>query len=280
LQLVTWQMAFTSQDQKPDAIHDLRVAIRHVRNCLRVIGEIFPKRARRKVRRRLRAINKLAGRVRDTDIAAEVMATVLRIPDRPIFRRLRRERKKAKRKLRKELRRWIRRKELKEWHAELRFSSISRTKKAQEEHGQSAKKYAEEVLPGLAVEFFSRGGTLSAYSPPEALHKFRLHGKRLRDIIELFHPCYGNEIDLLLRAILEIHRTLGEFNDLVTTRKMLTDRGFRESRPRLFVDLDARIGEKVNHFLLIWNQNLADPETQRRWCDYLKTRQWDSLSGE
>lgn len=276
LELVAWQIAFTSQNQKPDAIHDLRVAIRRARNCLLVLGEFFSRRARREIRGRLRAINKLAGRVRDIDIAIEVMASVLRIPDRPIFRSFRRERRKAKRKLRKELWRWISRNELKEWHAELGFASIARKKKAQKEQSQSAKKYGKKVLPGLAGEFFSKGDTLSAYSPPEDIHKFRLQVKRFRDIMELFHPCYGSEIDPLLGAIKEIHRTLGEFNDLVNTRTMLTARGFKESRPRMFVDLDVRIGEKIKHFVSIWSQNLADLETQQRWFAYLKTRRWDS----
>ncbi len=55
-----------------DAVHDLRVAIRRLKQCLETFGESFPHGEARKIRRELKKVMKLAGKVRDLDIAIEL----------------------------------------------------------------------------------------------------------------------------------------------------------------------------------------------------------------
>ena len=57
----------------PDAVHDLRVAIRRFQQFLRVFRQFLPDRTARKIRRRLRKIMKSAGEVRNRDIAAMLL---------------------------------------------------------------------------------------------------------------------------------------------------------------------------------------------------------------
>ena len=57
----------------PDAVHDLRVAIRRFQQFLRVFCQFLPDRTARKIRRRLRKIMKSAGEVRNRDIAAMLL---------------------------------------------------------------------------------------------------------------------------------------------------------------------------------------------------------------
>lgn len=58
----------------PEAIHDLRVSIRRFNQCLRVFEQFFPARETKKIRKRLRAILDAAAKVRDRDVALELLA--------------------------------------------------------------------------------------------------------------------------------------------------------------------------------------------------------------
>jgi CHAD domain-containing protein len=57
----------------PDAVHDLRVSVRRLSQCLDVFSELFPGKSAQKVRRRIRKIRRMAGEVRDRDIAIEAI---------------------------------------------------------------------------------------------------------------------------------------------------------------------------------------------------------------
>lgn len=51
------------------AIHDLRVSIRRLRECLKTFAPLFPARSGRQIRKQLRRIMKRAGAIRSFDIA-------------------------------------------------------------------------------------------------------------------------------------------------------------------------------------------------------------------
>jgi CHAD domain-containing protein len=50
-------------------VHDLRVSIRRLRECLRIFKHLFPPSARRKIRKELRKLMTCAELVRSADIA-------------------------------------------------------------------------------------------------------------------------------------------------------------------------------------------------------------------
>ena len=56
----------------PDAVHDLRVGIRRLNQCLRVFGRSFPRGEVRKIRRELKKVMRMAGKVRDLDITIDL----------------------------------------------------------------------------------------------------------------------------------------------------------------------------------------------------------------
>ena len=56
-----------------DAVHDLRVSIRRLRECLRTFKQLYPAKGRKKVRRELRKLMKSAERVRSDDIALRLL---------------------------------------------------------------------------------------------------------------------------------------------------------------------------------------------------------------
>lgn len=56
-----------------DAVHDLRVSIRRLRDCLRTFADMYPAAPRKKVRKELRKLMKCAEQVRSADIAIELL---------------------------------------------------------------------------------------------------------------------------------------------------------------------------------------------------------------
>ena len=93
------QVNRASQPGDPEAIHDLRVAIRRFSRSLRVFSQFLPGGKSRRVRRQLRDVMDLAAAVRDRDIALELLQEA-RVPARSLLAAsLRRERQAAEQKL-------------------------------------------------------------------------------------------------------------------------------------------------------------------------------------
>lgn len=55
-----------------DAVHDLRVGIRRLNQCLQLFRRSFPRGEVRKIRRELKKVMDMAGEVRDLDITIEL----------------------------------------------------------------------------------------------------------------------------------------------------------------------------------------------------------------
>lgn len=101
-----WKQAAKGEDA--EAIHDLRVAIRRLRQCLGVFAEFFPGKERKAIRKQLSRVMHACGAVRDRDIAAGLLAEAELAADSPLLKRLAKERRAAARDLRKALDRWKR----------------------------------------------------------------------------------------------------------------------------------------------------------------------------
>jgi CHAD domain-containing protein len=109
------QVSRASRPDDPEAVHDLRVAIRRFSRCLRVFSQFLPRGKARRVRRRLGGVMDLAAAVRDRDIALELLREA-GIPDgSPLAAALRRERQAAERKLHAAVRRLGRRSVSRKW---------------------------------------------------------------------------------------------------------------------------------------------------------------------
>jgi len=58
-----------------DTVHDLRVSIRRLRECLRTFAGLYPAAPRKKVRKELRKLMKCAEQVRSADIAIALLGS-------------------------------------------------------------------------------------------------------------------------------------------------------------------------------------------------------------
>ena len=73
IRCLVFQVNRTAKHCDADAVHDLRVATRRLSQCLRAFSILFPRRASRKIARRLARLRRLAGEVRNRDIAIEYL---------------------------------------------------------------------------------------------------------------------------------------------------------------------------------------------------------------
>ncbi len=75
-----------------DAVHDLRVSIRRLRECLRTFAPIYPRVPRKKIRRQLRELMKYAEKVRSADIALGLLGDAGLGESEPLVREIREQR--------------------------------------------------------------------------------------------------------------------------------------------------------------------------------------------
>src|ERR1017187_1665423 len=136
------------------AIHDLRVAIRRFSQVLSACKSCFPSRSVRKMRRRLKLIMRLAGEVRDTDVALQLTAAS---GASSLEAKLRARRKTAAKSLLASLKPFAARKSVSKWRSALERGIPPR------ELGQSkAEAFAHRELPRLAARFFREGARAAA----------------------------------------------------------------------------------------------------------------------
>src|SRR5215472_17758188 len=74
LRQLAFQIRQTLHSHDPEAVHDLRVAIRRLTQALAISKSFLPSRAVKKIRRRTKAIMTLAAAVRDCDIALKLVS--------------------------------------------------------------------------------------------------------------------------------------------------------------------------------------------------------------
>ncbi|MDP2997391.1 MAG: CHAD domain-containing protein [Acidobacteriota bacterium] len=118
---LVFQAHHAARSHHPDAIHDLRVAIRRFNQAMRAFGQFLPAREVKKIRRRLREIMNAAARVRDRDIALELCAEASLPETAPLRQTLAGQRDQRQRELRNRLKRFEARDYSSRWRVRLRL---------------------------------------------------------------------------------------------------------------------------------------------------------------
>lgn len=73
LRRLAFQVRQATLRHDEESVHDLRVAIRRLRECLRTFEGLYPEPPRKKVRKELKKLMRSAERVRSADIALELL---------------------------------------------------------------------------------------------------------------------------------------------------------------------------------------------------------------
>ena len=187
LKRLALQIKGTPRSHAPEAVHDLRVAIRRFTQALTISKPFLPPRAVKKIRRRIKAIMTLAGGVRNCDIALKLVTLSKAKDAATVAAKLRTRRTEAQKVLAASLRRWTAENSLSKWRRAL--GGEAATGKSQ---SPTVEAVARRELPRLAEAFFREGRrAASQEASAKQLHKFRLAAKRFRYTLELFAELYG-----------------------------------------------------------------------------------------
>jgi CHAD domain-containing protein len=126
LRRFAYEVSRSAQLGDPEAVHDLRVAIRRLSRCLRVFAQFYPQGAAKKTRRELAGLRDLAGAARDRHIALELLAAAGVSRRAEIVQRLEVESRKAERDLLQEIRRWRARGFSRKWRIRLGLNRVGK----------------------------------------------------------------------------------------------------------------------------------------------------------
>ena len=237
--------------EDPDAIHDLRVAIRRLNQSLRVFSAWFDARRVKKFRGRLKKLMERCGAVRNCDIAMEVLKAA-EWQDEAVSQGLEKERTYTHKKLHKTLQKWHHSHRAQRWRDRLALA-------ADEEDSGNAAEIARGILPGMTEELFRAGGEAAkAGSTHHQMHHFRLMAKRVRYTLEAFDPVYGIATAEIMESLKGLQERLGAINDCAATLVMVArNRGASAAVSRL-----AR--ERELEFRTYWKRHFG-PKVQGQW---------------
>jgi CHAD domain-containing protein len=112
---LAFQVRHAAKQPNEEAIHDLRVSIRRLSECLREFQQFFPRRETKRILKQLGEVMDLAAEMRNRDIAIELIGKNGRPAESAFVAHLRQEREEAKRELSRTLVKWRRRDFSRKW---------------------------------------------------------------------------------------------------------------------------------------------------------------------
>lgn len=203
-----------------EGVHDMRVASRRLRSILRDFAPYFNER--KAPRKLLREIARALGEVRDEDVAIVALKRLRhKVGDRAVagIKELIEERRRRRDAARENLQLAINDEaigELQEkFDAWLQAAQTNREKSDKEESpaGLTFKEMGREVILSQYGELHDLSRSLFSPFDVEPLHDMRIAAKRLRYSLELFSPCFREELRQLAKEIAELQSSLGELHD-------------------------------------------------------------------
>ena len=265
---------------EPEAVHDLRLALRRTRCLLGPLRGVFTRAETARVRTGLRWLGDLSGPPRDLELLIERLeATRKDLPDEEreavdgLLAVVSRDREQARRALLKGLgsARYGR---LGDAWARLASSFVRPTR----ENGATrlprqrpSVPAADQPIATVAAEAIDRawrrllrhGNNLSASSAAEDFHEVRIDGKKLRYLLELFRSAYP-AVDLAptIENLKSLQNCLGDLNDAQVQEDLL-----RKIAPRLVTSGGPTADSLVLVGRLIERSDRARRSARRRYED-------------
>lgn len=250
----------TSKSPNPDAVHDLRVAIRRADQALVTFKHHLPRKVAKRIRKQLKAVLSSAGTLRDLDIAIELLSKNGQPGAAGLRRAIRVRRKTAERSLLTRLKRLSLRTRVSRWCNDLRLDAQRADFEA------DLRTLATTTLPRLAQRFFETGHAASSEHSGEKLHEFRIRAKKFRYTLELFLPLYGPKAEEWTREIKSVQTILGAMNDYRSVLAMAADFGCGR---KLKASLKRSERRKIRQFREEWTEHFSHASAQE-WIRMLR----------
>ena len=256
LNRLAFQINATALRRDPDSVHDLRVAIRRFSQGLVIFKTFFVSKKPKKVRRAMKEGLAAAGRVRDCDIAAELLAK-RKIPGLSrLEQKLALRRKTAVAELQTILKNWKARRLSSKWRRDLETARHPSPSSL-----PSMEELARHTLPRDARKFLASGARAArARGSAEELHLFRIAAKKFRYSLELFTDWYPAAAPAWIERLKQVQQVLGSVNDCRSTRLLIAGFGRYAKLDRA---LKRRQDRKMTEFRRYWETQFGERSSIR-----------------
>ena len=229
----------------PTAVHEMRVAVRHLDVLLRIFSGYGPTWAVAS-RARVRGLIKALGKVRDCDVQIAFLDSTLassseetRSACAPMRERLVTQHATARAQLLQTLdspgvQGWMR-----DWQEQLREAPPG---SARAQHAVTGV-VARELIREQARKLRKLADRIHASSSPEDFHEVRIRAKRLRYTLDAFASLYGDAAQEFMRSLAKLQTVLGEYHDSTVREKRFAE--LVSSGPRLPSSTSFMVGRLV-----------------------------------
>ena len=262
IERLAFQANRTAKAPGPDAVHDLRVAIRRTEQALATFKPLLPRKPAKRIRKQLKGVMGLAGAVRDCDMAVKILMKFRQPEAADLRRQIRAQRKAAEGSLQAGLKRLSLRTKVTWWLADLDLHA------RHAEIQKGTPEVAAAALPRLAQRFFQAGDSAAASRRSgEKLHEFRIQAKKFRYTLELFAATYGPAMEEWIGEIKSVQSILGKMNDYRSALALAS--GFKCSK-NLRASLKRSERRKAREFRECWGERFST-SVAAEWARALRT---------
>jgi CHAD domain-containing protein len=147
---------------------------------------------------------------------------------------------------------------------------MSKLPKIKWDENEGAEANARRHLPRLVAGYFDEvRAILGEHPKPARLHAIRLASKQIRYTLEIFRTCYGAGFQQRIKALKDVQTALGEVNDLVASRRLLSQ-AMPKSPARMNIrqHLKKQAEKKAEEFHKLWVEEFDAAGQKRWWKDY------------
>ncbi len=214
-------------DVDPEFLHDLRVAVRRGRSLLGQVKRVLPEPAVEELVADLKWLGSSTNRLRDLDVFLDELTGYGRQLGSdarllgPVERLIRRDRRAALRRVRSALRTRRFERLIAQW------SDVVEEVVDEPESINAARPVAEVANARIFKAYrrmVTRGANLDDPPPPEAMHRLRIDGKKLRYLLEFFSSLYPAKVSrTAVKELKAFQDLLGGYNDVEVQRAHLTE---------------------------------------------------------
>jgi CHAD domain-containing protein len=253
-----------------DGVHDMRVAMRRLRNAVRDLRSVLKKKHYKRFNQKLKFLYDIVGAVRDEDVAIEALekmrAKAAIAGDENVLQGIdhvladhRENRIVGQAKMTDAFSGKL--------FAEMKEEFFGLLAAAENEPEAPEKTFAEigsKVISQTLKRFCKLSDNLYTAYDFEALHRFRIASKRLRTALQLFGECWGEELDPFIEQVAKMQLLLGKVHDRDGWLTDLTHRVDATNEKILITDglavkwisaeMVAKRNEKYRLALALWKE--------------------------
>lgn len=218
------------QDADIEALHDMRVASRRLREAFEMFDFCFPAKSYQKIYRRIKQVTRALGEARNADVAmayfnglsAATDDILVHVALEDLLRRLARSRRQARLRLVSGLDQC----RLQKLPGELGqvFSRIEAMPARYQRGPRQSIVLARRLLSQRVREFFAASAAVAGEDDEVNLHKVRIATKKLRYAAEALDYAVGENITDNLKTLKQLQETLGEIHDRDVFAGLVRDR--------------------------------------------------------